>query len=126
MVDLDAEIQASKEILVRDHSLVSGTVPVALSKFGSNLPDGIGSARIFTLRANTHFKTERHPNSRQRVLSLEGQELDSLPASGLEKRWATVEPNLWHQPRAGSRDWVVLTFHEASEQELIDEYLERR
>jgi hypothetical protein len=51
---------------------IAGAVPVPLSKFGAGLPQGIGSARVFALRANTSFKTERHPNSLQRVLPLEG------------------------------------------------------
>ncbi len=40
----------------------------------------------------------------------------------LELRWASLSENIWHQPVSGNEDWVVLTFHTASEMELIDEY----
>jgi hypothetical protein len=134
--NLDIAIQKSKELLAQDESLLAGAVPVPLSKFGAGLPEGIGSARVFALRANTSFKTERHPNSLQRVLSLEGdgkilvkdgvsqriQALTSSMDARLEQRWASLGQNIWHQPQAGSQDWVVLTFHEVKESELVDEY----
>lgn len=136
--DLSLEIRQSRELLKHDPYLLAGTVPVSLSKFKESLPAGIGSARIFILRANTQFKTERHPNSRQRVISLEGtgkivvndkasprtQNLTSSPDALLEERWASVSPNVWHQPQANAQDWVVLTFHQVPENELIDEYLD--
>ena len=43
----------------------------------------------------------------------------------LELRWASLGENIWHQPVAGMEDWIVLTFHTASEAELIDEYKEK-
>jgi len=134
--NLDIEIQKSKALLAQDASLLAGAVPVPLSKFGAGLPQGIGSARVFALRANTRFKTERHPNSLQRVLSLEGdgeiivkdsvyrriQALTSASDARIEQRWATLDRNIWPQPQAGSRDWGVRTFHEVTENELVDEY----
>jgi hypothetical protein len=136
--DLSFEIRRSKELLKHDPSILAGTVPVSLNKFKGPLPAEIGSARIFSLRANTQFKTERHPNSRQRVISLEGTgeivvkdkasprtlTLTSSPHALLEERWATVAPNVWHQPQANNQDWVVLTFHQVPENELIDQYLD--
>lgn len=136
--DLSLEIHQSKELLKHDPLLLAGTVPVSLNKFKGSLPAGIESARIFTLRANTQFKTERHPNSRQRVISLEGTgkivvkdktsprtlTLTSSPHALLEERWASVSPNVWHQPQANAHDWVVLTFHQVQGNELIDEYLD--
>lgn len=136
--DLSFEIRRSKELLQHDASLLAGTVPVSLNKFTGYLPAEIGSARIFTLRANTQFRTERHPNSRQRVVSLEGTgqimvkdkasprilTLVSSPDTHIEERWASVTANVWHQPQANAQDWVVLTFHQVPEHELIDEYLD--
>ncbi len=134
--DVTEEIHQAKEILRQEPSLLSGTVPVQLNKLNRPLPSGIGSARIFALRANTSFTTERHPNSRQRVVSLEGrgkivvkepitprtETLTSAPDAPLAERWSSVPPNVWHQPQAGNQDWVVLTFHQVPEDELIDEY----
>ena len=134
--EVSEEIHQAKDLLRQNPSLLAGTVPVSLNKLPGPLPAGIGSARIFVLRANTCFRTERHPNSRQRVISLEGQGnivvkdptsprtdiLTSAPDAPLEARWASVPPNVWHQPRAGNQDWVVLTFHQVPENELIDEY----
>ncbi|MDZ7759503.1 MAG: hypothetical protein U5L00_04505 [Desulfovermiculus sp.] len=134
--DVTEEIRQAKELLRQDSLLLAGTVPVPLNKLNGPLPAEIGSARIFALRANTCFKTERHPNSRQRVISIEGQgrivvkdesspkteDLTSAQDAPLEQRWSSVPANTWHEPQAGNRDWVLLTFHQVPENELIDEY----
>jgi len=134
--DLTLQIRQVKQQLEDDPSILAGTVPLSLKIFGEDLPKMIRSARLFSLRAQTEFKTERHPNSLQRVVSLEGDgEIEVKDSSNplvlslvsganleLSKRWASVERNIWHQPRAGNSDWVVLTFHEATEKELIDQY----
>jgi hypothetical protein len=134
--EVTEEIHQAKDLLRQDPSLLAGTVPVPLNKLPGPLPAGIGSARIFVLRANSCFKTERHSNSRQRVVSLEGrgkivvkdpispktETLTSAPDAPLAERWSPVPPNVWHQPQAGNQDWVVFTFHQVPEEELIDEY----
>jgi hypothetical protein len=124
--------------LQRERGKSGASVQIPLSVFGEDLPDFIQSCRVFVLRGDTQAKTERHPNSTQRVLSLKGSgEIRVFTEEGLrtaslrgeryasaEERWAVVEQNVWHQPAAGPKDWAVLAFHTASEKELIDEYKE--
>jgi hypothetical protein len=100
-----------------------------------NLPEGIASSWIFVLRAGCSSGAERHPNSIQRVMSLggyadmrtwDGQSwvsniLKSDAAEPLENRWLSIPTNVWHRPVMGEVDWVVVSFHTASDQELIEE-----
>jgi hypothetical protein len=135
---IDAAIAESKRQLDADRQRPAGSVQVPLSVYGPNFPSVIKSCRVFVLRAGSEFKIERHPNSHQRVLSLAGSgkirvfekstprdvSLRSDMTGSLEVRWASLSENIWHQPVSGNKDWVVLTFHTASEKELIDEYKE--
>jgi hypothetical protein len=127
------EVQAE---LLRDASLKAASRPIPLSVFGPKVPAGVKSCRLFTLRANTPFDREMHPNSTQYILSLAGSgeirvrqsrdtwkadRLGSESDSSLEQRWHSVQAGCWHQPVAtGAKSWTVLGFHSASEQELKD------
>jgi hypothetical protein len=135
-IAIDAAISEAKGQLDADRQSQVGSVQVPLSECGQSLPADIKSCRVFVLRAGSEFQTERHPNSHQLVLSLEGTGkirvfekptprdvfLRSDMHGPLELRWASLSENIWHQPVSGNEDWVVLTFHTASEMELIDEY----
>ena len=64
--------------------------------------------------------------------ALTGRELHS-PASGapvaepLERCWDIVPAGVWHYPEAGNDgDWATVTFHSASEGEILDEQWEGR
>src|SRR5262249_19906447 len=46
--------------------------PIPLTTFGDRLPTAIRSAWVFILRAGTNTGAERHPNSRQRMMSYLG------------------------------------------------------
>jgi hypothetical protein len=133
---IDDAIAQAKNQLDADPQWPAGSVQVPLSIWGPDLPSDIKSCRVFVLRAGGEFKIERHPNSCQRVLSLAGTgkiRVFEKPTPGevslcsdkhgpLEMRWASLSENIWHQSVSDNEDWVVLTFHTASERELIDEY----
>ena len=133
---IDTAISGSKAQLDADQQRPAGAVQASLTEFGDSLPSVLKSCRVFTLRANTESRIERHPNSHQRVLSLEGTGIikvfdEAAPWTfslrsdfdgPLESRWASLRENIWHQPVSGNEDWVVLTIHTAAEMELIDEY----
>jgi hypothetical protein len=122
--------------LLRDGSLKAASRPIPLSVFGTKVPAGVKSCRLFTLRADTPFDREMHPNSTQYVLSLAGSgeirvrqscntwkadRLDSESDSTFEQRWHSVQAGCWHQPVSiGGKSWTVLAFHSASEQEIRD------
>jgi hypothetical protein len=135
-VVIDKAVLDTKAMLDAEPERLTAAVQVSLSVFGGSLPSEIKSCRVFALRAGIESRIECHPNSHQRVLSLEGTgkisvfdtpehytvSLRSDTGGPLERRWGSLQENIWHQPVAGVEDWVVLTFHTASEAELIDEY----
>ncbi|HVX13868.1 MAG TPA: hypothetical protein VHC22_21980 [Pirellulales bacterium] len=109
--------------------------PIPLSVYGEALPAAIRSSWVFILRAGSVTGAERHPNSHQRMMSYratgdlqtggEGKwrshPLVSDPGAGMEERWISVPPNVWHQAVVADRDWVVVSFHTVSAHELIEE-----
>jgi hypothetical protein len=120
-IAIDAAISEAKRLLDADRQRQAGSVQVALSECGQNLPSDIKSCRVFVLRAGCEFQTERHPNVHQRVLSLEGTvkirvfdkptprdvSMGSDLHGPLELRWASLSENIWHQLISGNEDWVV-------------------
>lgn len=121
--------------------------PIALETFGNDLPVAIQSGWIFVLRAETDTGAERHPNSHQRMMTLDGTGDMKLDATGrtnnvddeseiawhshvlvsdgnapLERRWISIAKNIWHRPviPKGS-DWAVVSFHTVPADELIEE-----
>ena len=110
--------------------------PIPLELFGAALPAEIRSSWVFILRAGADTGAERHPNSHQRMMSIQGsgdmrteQEgkwhsnfLISEPAAPLEQRWISIPPNVWHRPVVGKdADWVVVSVHTVPAEELIEE-----
>ncbi|PYL06425.1 MAG: hypothetical protein DME33_13755 [Verrucomicrobia bacterium] len=122
--------------LARKEDALMAWEPLPLTVFGSALPHGIQSAWVFVLRAGADTGPERHPNSHQRMMSLEGsgdlqtgapgkwqsKVLISDPEAPLERRWISVPQNVWHRPVVGAdADWVVVSFHTVPAEELIEE-----
>jgi hypothetical protein len=99
------------------------------------LPEGIASSWVFVLRAGCTTGAERHPNSVQRMYTLGGSgnmqvwngkawethPLTSRPEAPFGERWIAIPQLAWHRPVMGSEDWVVVSFHTAGENELIEE-----
>lgn len=120
--------------------------PIALETFGA-LPASIQSCWIFILRGGTDTGAERHPNSHQRMMTFAGTGDMKIDAKGtpnevdeeseilwhshllvsdaevpLERRWISIPKNIWHRPVIpGGADWVVVSFHTVSAEELIEE-----
>ena len=108
-----------------------------------DVPSTLRSAWIFVLRAGTVTGAERHPNSIQRVMSFRGsadlQTWEENPAlnsgaggkwksnplgrgDGASTRWLTIPENVWHRPVVDPLDdWIVVSFHTAFADELIEE-----
>src|SRR6059058_5617119 len=110
--------------------------PIPLAVFGRGVPAGVLSVWVFILRAGADTGAERHPNSRQRMMSFEGggdlqtgepgrwqsNILISDPVAPLEQRWISIPPNVWHRPVVGRDvDWAVVSFHTVPAKELIEE-----
>ena len=106
--------------------------PVAL---GHALPAGVGSIRLVVTRGGGGEAIERHANSTQYLLVLDGPVQTHVltddgwrvdrygygDAATLESRWHVVPPGVWHRSVApGAHYWGVVAFHSASE--VSDEY----
>ena len=122
--------------LARKKEALMAWEPIPLTAFGRALPAGIRSAWVFVLRAGADTGPERHPNSHQRMMSLEGNGdlqtgepgqwqsnvLVSNPEVPLERRWISIPPNVWHRPVVSvDADWAVVSFHTVAPDELIEE-----
>jgi hypothetical protein len=128
---LAAEVSA---VLQRDPAARLAWWPVPLEIY-DQLPDGIASSWVFVLRAGCSSGAERHPNSIQRVMSYRGRAdmqtwdgqrwvsnvLRSEGGLPLKDRWLSIPRNVWHRPVMGDVDWAVVSFHTASDTELIEE-----
>jgi hypothetical protein len=99
------------------------------------LPEEIASSWVFVLRTGCTTGAERHPNSIQRMYTYggsgdmqiwDGKAWESHPQSSrhdapFDERWITIPRFAWHRPVMDAEDWVVVSFHTAGEDELIEE-----
>ncbi|MGA3261545.1 MAG: hypothetical protein ABSE35_21905 [Bryobacteraceae bacterium] len=131
---LSALVEDVASVLKRDPAtrLAWRTVPLDIY---APLPAGIASSWVFVLRARSSSGAERHPNSIQRVMSYQGwadmrtwsgerwvsNHLRSDPDEKVENRWLSIPANRWHRPVMADADWAVVSFHTASDAELIEE-----
>ena len=137
--ELDRIGSRLEQKLEADRSSLLVWEPVDLALYGGPVPDGIRSSWVFVLRAKTNSGAERHPNSIQRVMSFRGSadlqtqvgeqpreiwtsnHLVSHPTAALEDRWLSIPCGVWHQGVMAGENWVVVSFHTASAQDLIEE-----
>jgi hypothetical protein len=108
---------------------------VPLDLYGAALPSEIRSSWMFVLRRGVTTGAERHPNSRQRMMSWSGHgnfqvhdgtrwrshRLVSDPSGPLDQRWISIPAETWHQGVVGEQDWLVVSFHTIAAEELIEE-----
>ena len=134
---LDAVAARMEQQLVRVSDAAMAWEPVPLGLYGKDLPRSVRSSWVFVLRAGTTTGAERHPNSRQRMMSYRGtgdlqrrltlneswtsHRLTSDDAAPLESRWLSIPENVWHQAVVGPGQWVVVSFHSVAAEELIEE-----
>jgi hypothetical protein len=128
-------LRVHEQLAGRQDALMSWE-PLPLESFGTALPNEIRSAWVFVLRAGADTGAERHPNSHQRMMAFNGSGdmrtgergvwksnvLISDPDAPLEQRWISIPQNVWHRPVIdAAADWVVVSFHTVSAEELIEE-----
>src|SRR5262249_41268581 len=132
---LDTVVARVEQQLQADPSAVMAWEPVPLDVYGTPLPGGIRSSWVFILRADVATGDERHPNSRQRMMSYRGagdlqtrhgerwepHRLDSDTRLPLQQRWISVPENVWHQAVTPAANWVVVSFHTVPGEELVEE-----
>ena len=132
---LEAAAGRVQAALHRDPKARMAWEAVPLDIFGDALPKTLRSSWVFILRRGVTTGAERHPNSHQRTLSWKGcgdlqvmdgttwrsHRLASDPAGSLEGRWLSIPPSTWHQVVVPGDDWVVVSFHTAPAEALLEE-----
>ena len=122
-------------ILARGPSEIEAWEAIPLALYGPGLPDDVGSSWMFALRRGVTTGAERHPNSRQRMVSWKGSgdfqvhdgpgwrshQLVSDPRAPWEQRWLSIPPETWHQGVVGPEDWLVVSFHTVPAADLVEE-----
>jgi hypothetical protein len=141
--EIDPVVDRVRAALSQQPDALMTWEPIPLEIFGQGLPEEIQSGWIFVLRAGADTGAERHPNSHQRMMTLQGSGdmrvraglavssiwesnvLASAPSAPLERRWISIPPNVWHRPVVGPDvDWVVISFHTVPAEDLIEEKLD--
>ena len=121
--------------LARGRSEIEAWEAVPLGVYGPGLPADVGSSWVFVLKRGVTTGAERHPNSRQRMVSWAGggdfqvhdgerwrsHVLSSDPRAPLDRRWVSIPPDTWHQGVVGAKDWLVVSFHTVPAGELVEE-----
>jgi hypothetical protein len=132
---LDAAVARVEQRLRADPEAAMAWEPIPLDVYGTPLPGSIQSGWVFILRADRATGAERHPNSRQRMMSYRGSGdlqtragerwvanlLGSAPSLPLERRWISIPENVWHQAVTPEENWVVVSFHTVPADELMEE-----
>jgi hypothetical protein len=108
--------------------------PLDADVVGLRLPEGIVSVWLFALRACGSFPSERHPNSWQRSVELQGRATFEIyrdsawhahplngAATSADGRAISIPPNVWHRIEVGAEPLVSLSFHTVPADQLIEE-----
>jgi hypothetical protein len=122
--------------LAWDPTAQAVAVRLDVTSLGAAVPAAVGSIRVVVTRQADGDQLERHPNSTQYLLAMdgplethvqaeEGWRIDRYGGDGaqntLDDRWHVVPPGLWHKTVApGATNWCVVAFHSALE--VDDEY----
>jgi len=132
---IDAAVGPLERKLAANSSAQMAWETLPLSLFDPGLPETIRSSWVFILRGGAVTGAERHPNSHQRTLSYRGagdlqtmeggrwrsHALVSEPGAPLGERWVSIPANTWHQVVVRGGHWVVVSFHTAPAEQLIEE-----
>jgi len=122
-------------ILARGASEIEAWEAIPLELYAARLPGEVRSSWMFALRRGVTTGAERHPNSRQRMVSWKGggdfqvhegsgwksHTLVSDRGAPLGQRWLSIPPETWHQGIVGPEDWLVVSFHTVPAGELVEE-----
>jgi len=132
---IDSLVPRVEQKLKKDSEALLAWEPVPLDAYGKGLPSRIRSSWVFVVRAQAKSGAERHPNSHQYMMSYRGSGdlqvktgerwdsnlLVSDQGLGIESKWVSIPPYTWHQAVASKENWIVVSFHTAPEEELIEE-----
>jgi hypothetical protein len=132
---IDTIARRVEKKLIKDSLSNLAWESVPLDAYTTKLPDFIRSSWVFAVRAGANTGDERHPNSHQYMMSYRGRgdlqiwmeedwksnPLVSSLSDQVENRWVSVPTNVWHRALGPEEHWIVVSFHTASADELIEE-----
>ncbi len=130
---LDALVESSHELLQAATNKARAMLATG-EEFGWDfvslrpLPDGIASAGLFVLPARSSPTPHRHPNSIQHMRRLSGQARVAITLGDetlersvtAEDPWVVIEADATHRIDVGPEEFVVISFHTASQEELLE------
>jgi hypothetical protein len=126
--DVVAMIERLKsELGASDEPFVWATIDIGSVR---DIPEKVRSAWIFALRADRWSGAHYHPNSVQHMAVIEGHgrsrvagtigEMVAFGDGGPGKRWFVIEPGVSHEFYPVDGDMIVMSFHTATAQELLE------
>jgi hypothetical protein len=132
---IDAIAKRVEQKLIKDSPSDLAWESVPLGVYQGNVPEMIRSSWVFAVRSGVNTGDERHPNSHQFMMSYKGSgdlqiriegiwesnPLVSTRSDPIENRWVSVPPNVWHRALGSKENWIVVSFHTALADELIEE-----
>ena len=132
---IDPIAERVEQKLIEDPKSDLAWESVPLVTYRADLPELIRSSWVFAVRALVNTGAERHPNSHQFMMSYKNigdlqiriedswtsNHLVSALNDPIKNRWVSVPPNVWHRALASEENWIVISFHTASADELIEE-----
>ena len=122
-------------VLARAPKLPQAWEPLPTGLFGAQIPAEVKSCWVFALRAAAVFGSERHPNSHQRTIALNGTALfevlrdgvwqqrpvDGTRGDPLDGGCVSIPSGAWHRIRIGPENFLSVSFHTVPASELIEE-----
>ena len=94
----------------------------------SPLPEGLVSAGLFVLPADSSPTPHRHPNSVQHMRRLAGEARVTVSLGGettersvtIDEPWMVIEQDATHAIQVGPEEFVVISFHTVTQDELLE------
>jgi len=135
IMKIDAIAKRVEQKLIEDFESDLAWKSIPLDVYQEKLPSMIRSSWVFVVRAQANTGAERHPNSHQFMMSYKGvgdlqirvdgnwtsNPLVSVSSDPFENRWISIPPNVWHRAIGFEENWIVVSFHTASADEIIEE-----
>ena len=131
---LAAHAMQARARLASDPTAAFSWSAVSSRSLPKELPPGVQSAWVFVVRRGRTAGCHMHPTSMQTTLSLEGSgtvyvgdpgralpvQLTDEAGAEAAQRGVSVAPGVYHDAVAGDQEWVVVSFHSATQQGLSE------
>lgn len=131
---LSAHAMQARARLASDPTAAFSWSAVSSRSLPKELPPSVQSAWVFVVRRGRTAGCHMHPSSLQTTIALEGSgtvyvgepghaeavQLTDEAGAAPGLRGVTVKPGVYHDAVAGDQEWVVVSFHSATQQGLTE------